>query len=317
MTEPVISVCVITYNQRNLIETCLRSILDQKVDANVQVLVGDDASTDGTSEVISALEKEYGARLQHYRHDPNIGALANMCDLIARANGDFIARVDGDDYWLPGKLERQLAYLQRQPDCAAVFTNAITTDESGNQLGLFNDVGDVRFDISDLLRRGNILNNSSILFRKENKSAWDAEAEDLIDYQLHFQLAKNGWLGHIGEPLTAYRVNAQGSMVASANDHVRELYWQAIQRVPRKLVSDDDYAHGIADFLRRVFFRSIRMRDPLLFRTWAKRVYAASPYGATHTTALVATAILRMGGKMWAAWLPLFSGRRQNILYRH
>ena len=316
MTEPVISVCVITYNQCSLIETCLRSILDQKVDAKVQVLVGDDASTDGTSEVISALEKEYGARLEHYRHNPNIGALANMCDLIARANGDFIARVDGDDYWLPGKLERQLAYLQSHLDCAAVFTNAITTDESGNEIGLFNDAGDVRFDLSSLLRRGNALNNSSVLFRKESKSAWSNGAGDQIDYQLHFKLAKNGWLGHIGEPLTAYRVGTQGSMVASANGHVRELYWQAIQSVPRELVSDDDYAHGIADFLRRVFSRSIRMRDPLLFRTWAKRVYAASPYGATRTTALVIAATMRIGAKQLAARLP-FSGHRRNVLYRH
>ena len=49
-----------------------------------------------------------------------------MRDLIARADGEFIARTDGDDYWLPGKLQRQLEYLLAHPDCAAVYTNAIS-----------------------------------------------------------------------------------------------------------------------------------------------------------------------------------------------
>lgn len=315
MRRPFISVCVVTYNQRSLIEICLRSILDQKVDADVQVLVGDDASTDGTSEVVQALSIEYGSRLKHFLRESNFGATVNMCDLLARADGDFVARVDGDDYWLPDKLARQLAYMNENPECGAVYTNAITVDEPGTRFGLFNDVGDAHIDLTELLRHGNFLNNSSVLFRAENIPGW-MEITEQIDYQVHLWQACRSWLGHIGEPLTAYRINTQGSMIASANDRVRELYWQAIQSVPRELVSDDDYAHGIADFLRRVFFRSIRMRDPLLFRTWAKRVYAASPYGSMHTTVFVAIAILRMVGKMLAARLS-FSGRHRNVLYRH
>lgn len=314
MTRPTVTVCVATYNQRNLIETCLRSILDQKSDANVQLLVGDDASTDGTSEVVQALAIEYGSQLKHYLHESNLGAAANMCNLLARADGDFVARVDGDDYWLPGKLGRQLAYLHENPECMAVYTNAITVDEAGNHIGLFNDVGDAHVDLVELLRRGNFLNNSSVLFRAKNTLGWMGITEQ-IDYQVHLWQASQSWLGHIGEPLTAYRVNTRGSMVASANDRVRELYWQAIQSVPRELVSDDDYAHGITDFLRRVFFRSVQARDPSLLRTWASRVYAASPYGVARTTALVIAAILRMGGKMLAARLP-FSGHHRNVLYR-
>lgn len=315
MIRPVISVCVTTYNQRNFIEVCLRSILDQQVDASIQVMVGDDASTDGTSEIIAALAQEYGARIQHLVRCPNMGAFHNMCDLIARAKGDLIARVDGDDYWLPGKLERQLAYLQAHPDCAAVFTNAITVDESGKRLGLFNDAGNAQLGLPPLLRQGNVLNNSSILFRCESSYAW-IDVDEQIDYQLHFELTRSGWLGHIGEPLAAYRVATQGSMVASANDRVRELYWQAIQSVPRHAVTNDDYAHGLADFLRRVFFRAIRTRNLALLRMWSARVYSASPYGPTRTTALVAMNILRMAGKMLASHVP-FSGHEKNVLYRH
>lgn len=313
MIRPITNICVATYNQRNLIEICLRSILDQEVDADVQVLVGDDASTDGTSEIIGMLAIEYGVRLRHFRRDTNIGAIANMRDLIAIAEGDYIARVDGDDYWLPGKLAQQIGFLRDHPDCNAVYTNAITVDENNERIGLFNDIGDARIDLPALLRRGNFLNNSSILFRAANASGW-RNATEQIDYQVHLWQARTGWLGHIGEPLCAYRVSTRGSMVASTNERVRELYWQAIQSVPRDLVSNDDYAHGIADFLRRVFFRSVRARDPSLLRAWMPRVYAVSPYGTWRTTALVTANIGRMLWKTLAGYLR--GPRHRHVLYR-
>lgn len=315
MSRPSICVCVATYNQQALIENCLRSILDQEVDADVLVLVGDDASTDGTSAIVQAVVAEYGERIQHLRREQNLGAFANMRDLLLRANGDYLARVDGDDYWLPGKLARQLMYLQMNPRCGAVYTNALTVDECGAVTGLFNNIGDVQLTLADLLRRGNALNNSSVLFRAANTAGWIAS--DQIDYQVHLWQARHGWLGHIGEPLAAYRVNTQGSLVFSANEYVRELYWQAIQSVPKELVSADDYAHGIADFLRRVCFRAVRTRNGLLLRRWAVVVFAASPYGRWRTIMLVCANVFRMAFWLLQERLVKLAGQKSpNVLYR-
>ena len=312
MTIPRISVCVGTCNQRDFIGQCLRGILEQEVDADVRVLVGDDASDDGTSEAVAALAAEFPGRVLHLRREPRMGAMANMRDLMARADGDFVARVDGDDYWLPGKLRRQLAYLQAHPDCAAVYANALAVDEAGHRVGLFNDVGDARFDLAALLRRGNFLNNSSVLFRAAGRRAWlDVEVPQ-IDYRAHLWHARHGWLGHIGEPLAVYRVGVAGSMVASMNARVRELYWEAIQSVPRGLVDDDDYARGIADFLRRVAFRAMRKRDVSLLAQWSPRVFHASPYGKARTFSLVVANIARMAALELAGRLP----GRVRVLYR-
>ncbi len=316
MTRPKICVCVVTYNQRAYIADCLRSILSQEVEADVEVIVGDDASTDGTSEVIEGLVAMSGGRLRHLRRDPNMGPFPNLRELLQRARGDYVARVDGDDYWLPGKLARQLAYLQAHPDCSAVYTNAITVDEGGSRIGLFNDLGDARLDLAALLRRGNVLNNSSVLYRACHGTGWD-EGEQ-IDYRIHLWLARHGWLGHIGEPLAGYRVSTQGSLVLSANERVRALYWEAIQSVPRALVRDADYARGIADFLRRVCFRAVRSRDWPLLRRWAATTYAASPYGWTHTSLLVVANIARMAVKLAGARIGRLLGRgAPDILYRH
>lgn len=317
MSRPTVSVCIVTCNQHDLIARCLRSVLEQQADADVRVLVGDDASDDGTSEIVAALAREHPARIEHIRRERRMGGFANMRELIARADGDYVARVDGDDYWLPGKLQRQLDFLREQPDCAAVYTNAITVDENGKRIGLFNDVGDARFDLTAMLRRGNFLNNSSVLFRNSGRHAWlDVDVQQ-IDYRAHLWHAQRGWLGHIGEPLSAYRVATQGSMVAGMNDHVRELYWEAIQSVPRERVGDGDYARGIADFLRRVFFRALRTRRWDLLREWHARVLAASPYGMLRTDALVLASILRMAWKDAAGRFRRDAdGRRLRVLYR-
>lgn len=317
MRKPAVAVCIITRNQRDFIETCLRSVLDQEADAEISILVGDDASDDGTSEIVARLANEHSGRLEHLYRDPKMGPFANMRDLMTRAKGEFIARTDGDDYWLPGKLARQLAFLQRHADCAAVYTNAITVDEQGNRIGLFNDVGNAQFDLAALMRRGNFLCNSSVLFRDAGRQAWLGVLEQQIDFRVHLWQARRGWLGHIGEPLAAYRVNVQGSMIAGMNDRVRELYWEAIMSVPRELVSDRDFALGLADFLRRVTFRTVRTRNWAMLHKWAQRVFATSPYGRTRTGALTLASILRILGKEAAGLFQKdATGNRQRVLYR-
>lgn len=317
MSKPTITVCVVTCDQRELIEQCLRSVLLQEVDADVNVLVGDDASNDGTSEIVAVIAAEYPFAVRHLRRASRVGSFENMRDLIGRADGEFIAHVDGDDFWFPGKLVRQLAFLEAHTDCAAVYTNAITIGTDGSRIGLFNDVGDERFDLAALLRRGNFLNNSSAMFRAAGKAAWANAAAPQIDYRAHLWHARHGWLGQIGEPLTAYRVSAQGSMVAGMNDKVRELYWEAIMSVPRELVSDRDFTLGLADFLRRVAFRAARTRDAALLRNWAERVFKASPYGRMRTGLFALASILRILGKETAGLFPKdAAGNRRRVLYR-
>jgi glycosyltransferase involved in cell wall biosynthesis len=316
MPKRSVTVCIATYNQREWIEQCVRSVIEQHLDAGMRVLIGDDASDDGTSDIVARYAALYPGTITHIRHPQRMGAYDNTRVLLTRADGDFTACVDGDDYWLPGKLARQVAYLQSHPHCAAVFTNALTVDADSNPIGLFNDVGDARFDLVAMLRHGNFLNNSSIMFRCGGLTECLADDTPIIDYFSHLHLARSGWLGQIGEPLTVYRVSTRGSMVRSANAQVREMYWEAIRSVPRELVSDNDFAHGLADFLRRVTFRAARTRHFGLLRDWTPRVYAASPYGKVRTSALTVAALARVAGKLIAMNAKnLLRSHKANILY--
>lgn len=314
---PRVSICVTTCNQRRYIRECLESLLAQAQECGAEVLIGDDCSDDGTSAIVAEFATMHPALVTHIRHAPRLGASLNTKALLTRCAGEYVARLDGDDYWLPGKLGKQVCFLDTYPDCSAVYTNAITIDEAGNRIGVFNDAGNSRFDLAALLRRGNFLNNSSVLFRRQSIAPWLAIEGALIDYRAHLLHARFGHLTQLGEPLAAYRVNAQGSMVAGMNEKVRELYWEAIMSVPREIVSDRDFALGLADFLRRVTFRTVRTRNWAMLHKWAQRVFATSPYGPTRTGALTLASILRILGKEAAGLFQKdATGNRQRVLYR-
>ena len=103
------------YNARPFIEESIRSVLSQDY-ANIELIVIDDGSTDGTPEVVQG----FGSRVT-ILHQTNAGPAAARNRGIAAATGDFIAFLDADDVWLPGKVAAQVQYLQNHPEVGVVF----------------------------------------------------------------------------------------------------------------------------------------------------------------------------------------------------
>lgn len=315
--DPEVSVVILVYNHERYLAETLESVLGQNPGVPFEVIVGEDCSTDASRDIALRFLARHPESVRIITADRNIGAFENARRLLRATRGSFIASLDGDDCWLPGKLAKQMAFLRGHPDCVAVYANALAIDRGGGAIGQFNDVGDETFDLGALLRRGNFLNSSSLLYRAAIKPSLQQMPGELMDYAVHLAIARHGPVGHLGEPLVGYRVNSSGSMVANDNAHVREMYWQAIQDVPRALVTDDDYAHGLADFLRRVFFRALRTRDGSLWREWKARAFAASPYGDARTSLLAAANIVRMASKeALGRFRRDASGKPVRVLYR-
>lgn len=318
MSLPTVAVCILAYNHAPYIRRCLESAVAQAVDVDLHILVGDDASSDETSAILTEIASAHPKLVTHVRHPTRIGGSDNYRFVLANARGRYIAQLDGDDWWLPGKLKAQLACIEGRPEVAAVYSNAFTVREDGSLIGLFNDVGDASFDLCGLLRRGNFLNNSSMLFRAELVApALEVEGQ-LLDWLVHLRHARHGLLVHLKEPLVAYRVGSQGSAMAGANNLIRQLYWQAILDVPRELVGDACLAAGIVDFQRRVLLRSVRTRDTGLLREWTPRVFAALPYGKFRSALVIAASVVRALAKsVWSRPQRLPDGRRVPVMYRH
>lgn len=109
--EPVVSVLVITYNQAQFIGHALKSILEQQTDFPIEILVGDDCSTDGTGGVVLRFAED--PRLRIFQRSCNLGAARNLYDLQTCARGRYLAYLEGDDYWTrPDKLQKQVEFLE-------------------------------------------------------------------------------------------------------------------------------------------------------------------------------------------------------------
>ena len=179
---PKISVCIVTYNHERYIADCLLSVLAQSYDGALEILVGNDCSTDSTAEEILKIEQRFPGRITNVVRERNMGSNRNCQDLVARATGDYVALVDGDDYWLPSKLAMQFNFLAGHPDCLAVYSNAAVVDDTGTLLGCFNNPQPSSFDMRYLLSTGNFLNLSSTLFRASQRQLFLGLGDNFIDY---------------------------------------------------------------------------------------------------------------------------------------
>lgn len=127
-----IHVIVISYNQEQYIEQCLKGILAQRVDGFVKIYVGDDASEDRTPEIIHAYKNMYPDKIFPVFRKINIGASANLGELIRKCDGEYIAFCEGDDYWIDNnKLQKQIDFLKSNPKYIGVVHDIILLNYLG------------------------------------------------------------------------------------------------------------------------------------------------------------------------------------------
>lgn len=209
---PDVSVCVTTYQHARFIERCMESVLSQSFGGTLELIVGDDGSTDGTRELIADLAAR-DSRVKPVFHSRNLGPAGNLNSLVAMARGNNIAHLDGDDAWENGKLAAQLEVLDADPAVVAVYCNAWVVTPDDACLGLFNGAVPPRIDFKELLRRGNFLNHSSLLYRAGVVDAVLGMCEPWVDYRLHIRLASHGDLAYVNAPLVVHRWRTSGSMI--------------------------------------------------------------------------------------------------------
>lgn len=130
--EITVSFLVPTYKFSKYIEECVDSILNQKVNFEIEILISDDFSQDGTIEI---LNKKYGddPRIKIFERNINIGGYENIKFLFDQASGKYISYLDGDDYLTDEhKTQKQVDFLEDHPDYVMHSTGNIKIDQNGN-----------------------------------------------------------------------------------------------------------------------------------------------------------------------------------------
>jgi glycosyltransferase involved in cell wall biosynthesis len=138
-TLPLVSVAVITYNQKEFLIECIESILLQNYD-NFQIVIADDYSTDGTQATLFDYETKYPSIFKLILSDVNGGITVNSNRAHFACEGDYIVWMGGDDLMLPNKIASQVEFMENNPKCTILYHNLDVFDsESGKTIRLMNN----------------------------------------------------------------------------------------------------------------------------------------------------------------------------------
>lgn len=205
--SPLVSVIIPVYNAERFVESAVRSIMNQTY-TNLEILVTDDCSTDGSFEILQRLASE-DSRITLYRNESNLKIVRTLNSLVAAANGKYIARMDADDISLPKRIEKQVAFLERNLDYALCGTNAWYIDESGRRIG--KSVLPLSFeDNKFFLQFYSTFYHPTVMLRSEiyKQNLYDENFLYAEDYELWARLvfAENAKGANIKEKLLKYRI---------------------------------------------------------------------------------------------------------------
>lgn len=124
MERPLVSVNMLTYNHRPYIVKAIEGVMAQKTAFPIELLIGEDCSTDGTRDIAFQYEKEYPDTIRVVTSKENVGPRRNGLRVIDASRGKYIAFCEGDDYWhKEDKLQKQVNFLESNPDYGLVYTD--------------------------------------------------------------------------------------------------------------------------------------------------------------------------------------------------
>jgi glycosyltransferase involved in cell wall biosynthesis len=124
MAEPLVSIMMLTYNHAGNIARAIESVLHQEVNFPIELVIGEDASTDGTKAIVLEYQSRRPDIIRVITSPTNVGMKANNYRAIKACRGKYLAFCEGDDYWHhPGKLQKQADYLEGHPECGLVFSS--------------------------------------------------------------------------------------------------------------------------------------------------------------------------------------------------
>ncbi|HLG40999.1 MAG TPA: glycosyltransferase [Chitinophagaceae bacterium] len=171
-SNPMVSVALMSYNQKDYIRQAMDCILAQQCDYSFEVIVGDDGSVDGTREIALEYQEKHPGIVKVLPKGPNQKVLKNFRDTVKACKGKYVAVCHSDDFWHdPLKLQKQISFLENNPEYGVVHTdahflltsnNALIEDyNSKNQTNVFD--GDI---FEALIAYRFFLNTLTVIFKK-------------------------------------------------------------------------------------------------------------------------------------------------------
>lgn len=236
-----VSVLIPSYNLSKFIGESIESVLRQSF-TDWELLIEDDGSQDDSIGVISAFTDP---RISLVSRGENIGANGTTNNLVKRAKGEYIALLAADDVWEPTKLEKQVAYLDSNPECGIVFGHPRFMLENGEphkypQEGIEDIKNLIRTSWQERFKLGNCLFISTSLYRKslhDELGYFSEELSILADLEWYVRIVKNHDLHIIEEPFAKIRLR---NNLANLSAPTRDTMYKTADEI--QIIRDRHYA---------------------------------------------------------------------------
>lgn len=282
---PVVSASITTYNQKSYIKDCLDGVLMQETDFPFELIVHDDASTDGTAEIVREYAEKYPHIIIPILQKDNQRTLGRSSLLIAlyRTRGKFVAICEGDDYWVdPNKLQRQFDAMNKNPECNLCFHPTHQVDGlSGEDMGLLGSIGSQPSveSLVDMVGRGlwkvatcSLMFRMSF-FRGEQITSFFTKPRG--SWIMKFTGAMSAGAVYLPDVMGAYRVNA----INSYNERVKKDAEEDFRELV-KLFNNIDNLDELTDrkfsdllFQAKAFRIQGILRHPLLSKRLRQKIW--------------------------------------------
>ena len=284
----VIDIILITYNQKQFIAQAVESILMQHVDENVQVrvIVVDDCSKDNTLQIIKSYEDKSPYPFVYLPAEQNMGHVRNYQRAFAYSVGDYVAILEGDDFWTsPNHIQMQLDYLEQHHECVLTTTTPIFFNGSYD-VDYYNTIKEFEtiYTTKEFLRCNRIANMSACVIRNAvlKKISSRIYEADLLDWILYIALSEYGVLVRLKQITSIYRINSGGcwtkmtdeqqneyrcKILTSYDDLLEGKYHAEIEKTKLLLANKKSYKDVLKQYIPPMFIDLLHwICPPIIFK---------------------------------------------------
>jgi glycosyltransferase involved in cell wall biosynthesis len=225
LQDPLVSICCITYNHEEYIRDAIEGFLAQKTTFPLEIIIHDDASTDGTADIVREYEKKYPDIIKPIYQVENQYSKGSMIpDILTfqKAEGKYIAICEGDDYWTdPLKLQKQIEEMERHPECTMSFHPARLSWNDGvreDEIICFHSPNPRIFTTAEIIRGwgANFIPTASIVLTSEVipriiSFFSISKRPPFGDYYIQILGSEDGGALYLNDVMSVYRKNVSGS----------------------------------------------------------------------------------------------------------
>lgn len=258
-----ISVVVLTYNHEKYLVECIESILNQELDCEYEVLIGNDKSPDNTKKILEKYKAN--EKIKIFNREENLGATKNLVDLLQKSQGEYIALLEGDDYWIDNKkLSKQINILEENKEYILCMTQSLTVDENSKV------IGEKQITISEIdsikklfFYRGGIP-TGTVVFRNVFRNIVDEKIKKLLtssniigDLSLFSYLVSYGKFYNLKKKTSAYRyIINSGTSYSAMNSYKQDL---ELEKVVKGVLNFDKTDNKFLElYLNRIKYKLLK-----------------------------------------------------------